>query len=65
MTDDYLYNEYEMDEELYQIVNRCIEMLEESVGTCSDDQLLPLIEEAHSALEQLTIAMERNGKKDR
>lgn len=56
MTDEY-YN-YEM-EELYLMINRCIEMLEESVGTCNDDQLLPLLEDAHSALEQLTSAMEK------
>lgn len=62
MTDEY-YN-YEM-EELYQMLNRCIEMLEESVGTCDDDQLLPLLEEAHSALEQLTMAVERYGENNR
>ena len=56
MTDEYY--SYEM-EELYQMINRCIEMLEESVGTCSDDRILPLLEDAHSALEQLTKAMER------
>ena len=56
MTDEY-YN-YEM-EELYQMINRCIEMLEESTVTCEDNQLLPLLEEAHSALEQLTLAMEK------
>lgn len=59
MTDEY-YN-YEM-EELYQVINRCIEMLEESVGTCNDAQLLQLFEEAHSALEQLNAAMEKYGE---
>ena len=59
MTDEY-YN-YEM-EELHDMINRCIEMLEDSVGTCEDDQLLPLLEEAHTALEQLTVAMDKYGK---
>ena len=61
MTEEY-YN-YEMDE-LNQMINRCIEMLEESVGTCNDSQLLPLLEEAHSTLEQLTAAIEKHGKED-
>lgn len=61
MIDEY-YN-YEM-EELYQMINRCIEMLEESTVTCEDNQLLPLLEEAHSALEQLTSAMDKYAKTD-
>ena len=47
MTDEYY--SYEMGE-LYQMINRCIEMLEESVGTCSDDRMLPLLEDAHAVL---------------
>lgn len=61
MTDEY-YN-YEM-EELYQMINRCIEMLEESTVTCEDAQLLPLLEEAHAALEQLTSAMDKYAETD-
>jgi len=61
MTEEY-YN-YEM-EELHNMINRCIEMLEESVGTCNDDQLLILLEEAHTALEQLNFAMEKYAQND-
>ena len=44
---------YEMDD-LYQSINNCIDLLEETVGTCHDKKLLPLLEEAYATLEQLS-----------
>lgn len=46
--------EYYQDmDELYQAVNNCIDLLEEAAGTCDGKTLLPLLEESHTALEQL------------
>lgn len=49
-------------DELYKSINQCIDILEESVGTCNEKSLLPLLEDAHSALEQLSKAIRKYEK---
>lgn len=48
-------NEYCSDqfEDLSKSINNCIELLEEAIDTCNDRKILGLIEEAHTALDQL------------
>jgi hypothetical protein len=40
-------------EELSKSINNCIDLLEEAIDTCNDRKILSLIEEAHTALDQL------------
>jgi hypothetical protein len=44
--------------ELNLALNRCLELLEESVGTCTDQQLLSLLEETYTVIEQLCSTLE-------
>ena len=55
---------YQEMEELYQSINICIDLLEETVGTCSDSEMLVLLEDAHSSLEQLSNVIRKYENKE-
>tara|TARA_X000000950_G_C13896582_1_gene653081 strand:- start:251 stop:436 length:186 start_codon:yes stop_codon:yes gene_type:complete len=59
MNDEFYLNNMD---DLYVSVNNLIELLEESVGTCTDEKMMPLLEEAHTALEQLASVMSKYAK---
>ena len=56
MNDEFYLNNMD---ELYLSINNLIELLEESVGACTDDKMMPLLEEAHTSLEQLSSVMSK------
>jgi hypothetical protein len=52
-------------EELHQTLLNCLDLLEESTGTCNDRQLLALMEESYTVIEKLCSTLESHyGQRD-
>jgi hypothetical protein len=51
-------------EDLNNSIIRCMDMIEESAGTCNDEFLLPLLEDAHAALDQLSTVLGKYEKEN-
>lgn len=56
---------FEEMQELQQALLNCLDLLEESTGTCNDQQLLNLMEETYTVIEQLCSTLEsKYGQRD-